>query len=188
MLWANGPVAEDVKEGHIWMYEHPFNVGQHVAHNEMLSEALRRGYQWHTRVDDDCFLKSKNVFKRLAKLASFQKGHAVVGIQVDGLDHPPQATTVMTACHERIEAVDILGGIFRMSPMAIMRYWRWEERLPMGFGEALQFAKFCKDINMPFYRIASIRCTHGDSTANQQERDSDWSHEHDMLQFLPLGL
>jgi hypothetical protein len=188
MLWANGSVADDVKEGHVWFHEHPFNVGQHVAHNEMLDEAVRLGYSWHTRVDDDCFLISKNVFKRLQKLASYATEPAVMGIQVDGLNNPPQAETVMTAARERIEKVDVLGGIFRMSPMSVVRYWRWEERLPMGFGEALQFAKFCSEAHVPLYRIASIRCSHGGSTNAQQEKDDAWSYEHDMLQFLPLGL
>lgn len=188
MLWANGPVADDVKEGHVFLHEHPFNVGQHVAHNEMLDEANRAGYRFHTRVDDDCWLTTKHAFNRLHSLSDFMKDRGVFGIEVRGLNHPPRGiANPLKWGREKLQQVDILGGIFRMAPMGLMRYFRWEERLPMGFGEARQFANYCTAIAVPLYRIESIRCSHGDST-NKQQENKEWEYEHDMLQNIPLGL
>lgn len=189
MLWANGPVAEDVKTDHVFLHEHPFNVGQHVAHNAMLDEAVRRGYEFHVRVDDDCFISTRKCFERLLDLFDKMKGERVaMGIEVAGLNEPPPALLRSKIGREFVENVDILGGIFRMAPMGLMRYFRWDERQSMGFGEARQFANYCRSLNAPLLRVQTIRCSHGGSTRKQNEADPVWEHEHDMLQYIPLGL
>lgn len=181
-----------VGEGHAFFHEQSFNAGQHIAHNQMLDECVRLGVDWHVRVDDDCFLSNRKWLPRLLKLQETFKerlGHYVVlSPAIDGLDNPPPAFGKAEFGKENIEQVDILGGIFRMSPMNIMRYFRWDERLPMGFGEAAQFASFCRSIKMDMMRVADMHITHGDSTQRQQVRDPIWSYEHDMLQYVPFGL
>lgn len=197
MLWANGPVADDVKTGHIYVHEHPFNVGQHVAHNEMLDECVRVGVDFHVRIDDDCWI---GVAKwKTAMLANFANANRnswtrmTMGIDVSGLNNPPETIKTMEFAGGdglkpcRFDIVNILGGIFRMTPMPIMRYFRWDERLPMGMGEARQFANFCDGAKIDMIRVLNVKATHGDSTA-KQEVNREWAYEHDALQFLPLGL
>lgn len=189
MLWANGPVAEDVKQGHVFMHEHPFNAGQHVAHNAMLDEAAMLGYEFHARVDDDCFISTRKCFQRLLTLFDeFHGERLAMGIDVAGLNEPPKGILRSKIGREYVEKVDILGGIFRMAPMGLMRYFRWDERQSMGFGEARQFANYCSSLSAPLVRVQTIRCSHGGSTNKQREADPSWEYEHNMLQYIPLGL
>ena len=82
-----------------------------------------------------------------------------LGINVIGLDNPPIGQKYRIG-HREIEVCDILGGIFRMTPMRFMRYFRWDERLPMGMGEAKQFANFCESSNITLLRTRSVSATH----------------------------
>jgi hypothetical protein len=195
MLWANGPVAEDVKEGHVWLHEHPFNVGQHIAHNAMLDECVRLNVTLHIRVDDDCFMTTAKWLTRLlAAWSGFRaRGweRVTMGIDIQGLRNPPPSTRLLeftgVGKKKMIDQVEILGGIFRATPMGLMRYFRWDERLPMGMGEARQFANYCKEMNVDMLRVRDITATHGEST-DRQETDTAWAAEHHRLQYIPFGL
>lgn len=195
LLWSNGPIDHELASGCVYFHEHAFNVGQHVAHNEMLDECVRRGYDWHARVDDDCWITTKTWLKRLLavqeEIRSLRKSYAVLGMNVCGLNDPPaalQAYWLELGRREKIERVGILGGIFRMAPMSVMRYFRWDERQSMGHGDATQFARFCESAKIDMWRVATIRCEHGGSTNKQRDADTNWNYEHDMLQYMPLGL
>jgi len=179
-------------DGHAFYHAHPFNVGQHVAHNAMLDECVKLGVDWYIRIDDDCWISTRTWLKRLLalqeKIRELRGKYAVLGIQVDGLDSPPPAVRGYEMGREVIESVEILGGIFRMSPMPMVRYFRWDERQAMGFGDATQFKSFCESAGVDMYRVRTVRSTHGESTQKQNERDRSWEYEHAMLQYLPLGL
>lgn len=192
MLWANGPIDYKLSDGHKFFHQHEFNVGQHVAHNEMLDECVRLGFDWHIRVDDDCWLTTKNWLKRLLKVQDDIKRltgrHVVLSATVDGLDSPPPSFSANEIGREIVEHVGILGGIFRMSPMPLVRYFRWDERQAMGFGDATQFANFCESAGTKMFRVRGVKASHGESTRGQKAKDSDWDYTHDMLQYVPLGL
>jgi hypothetical protein len=191
MLWVNGDDRAMPRDGHAFYRAHPFNVGQHVAHNEMLDECVRLGVSWHIRADDDCFISTRTWLKRLLavqdEIKALRGKYAVLGINVEGLDNPPPNLQGYELKRETIETVDILGGVFRMAPMSLMRYFRWDERQAMGFGDATQFRSFCQSTATDMYRVRGIRATHGESTKKQQQ-DRTWDYEHDMLQYIPLGL
>lgn len=157
----------------------------------MLDECVRRGYDWHIRVDDDCWLSTRKWLKRLLAaqeaIKKLRGKYVVLGINVEGLNNPPPRLEGYEIGHEVIERVDILGGIFRMAPMYLMRYFRFDERQAMGFGDATQFRSFCESTNTDLLRIVGVRATHGESTI-KQESDNAWAYEHDMLQYIPLGL
>ena len=192
LLWANGPIDRAVAKDLAYFHEHPFNVGQHVAHNEMLDECVKLGVDWHVRADDDCWMSTRTWLKRLLaaqdRVKELRGRFAVLGVRVDGLNEPPPSTQTFEIGRERIEIVDILGGIFRLSPMTLMRYFRWDERQAMGFGDATQFSRMCRSAGVDMFRVSSVRCTHGESTNKQKETDVAWDYEHDMLQYTPLGL
>lgn len=192
-------MENDVKQGHVWFREHPWNVGQHVAHNEMLDECVRRDFTWHIRVDDDCWLSGT---KWLSRLIAIQKRvhnefgcWIVISPKVSGLREPPPGRPFLETRYgpgrlgrDRLEKVEILGGIFRMSKLSTIKYFRWDERMPMGFGDARQFSSYCNLFGMPMVRVVTLSLTHGDSTDMQEKKDPAWAHEHDMLQYMPLGL
>lgn len=196
MLWVNGATSSPHSDGHAYFHGHPFNAGQHVAHNEMLDECVRRKVDWHIRVDDDCWITTRTWLKRLLKIQKQLKdlrggNYAVLGLNISGLDAPPPST------HARgfdlkdntiIENVEILGGIFRMTPMYLMRYFRWDERQAMGFGDATQFKSYCESAGLRMFRVRNIHASHGGSTQAQIASGGDWNYEHDMLQYMPLGL
>jgi hypothetical protein len=158
----------------------------------MLDECVRLGYDWHIRVDDDCWINSKTWLTKLLYAQEKLKdvgGYAVLGLNVLGLDNPPPTDRAFDIKRNTVlEHVYILGGIFRMAPMSLMRYFRWDERQAMGFGDATQFASYCDSVGMKMFRMRMLQCSHGGSTQTQVIANDDWNHEHDMLQFIPLGL
>lgn len=169
------------------------NRGQNIPMNDMLDEAVRCGADWFVRVDDDCFFETPRQWvKHLLSLERFylrnSGRHIVIGPVVKGLRNPIAAQGTMHIRAGKAEMVPILGGICRIMPMSLMRYFRFNERMPMGFGEASQLANFCAERNMPMVRDCTMTVTHGDSTDAQEAGDSDWSYEHAMLQALPYGL
>src|SRR3990172_12956925 len=178
LLWVNGASSHKQADGHSYYHSHPFNVGQHVAHNEMLDECVRLDVDWHIRVDDDCWLGTRKWLPRLLDAQEAIKRqrnkYAVLGLDIAGLQNPPLTTQAYEFGRERLERVDVLGGIFRMSHMSIMRYFRWDERLPMGFGEASQFASFAKSIDADMFRVSTVKASHGESTKKQQQVNEAW--------------
>lgn len=192
LLWANGPIDHKLADGCVYFRQHEFNVGQHVAHNEMLDECVRRGYDWHIRIDDDCWISTRNWLKRLLAaqeaIKKLRGKYLVLGIDIKGLNSPPPRLEGYEIGREVMERVDILGGIFRMAPMSMMQYFRWDERQAMGFGDATQFRSFCESTTTELMRIVGIRATHGESTNSQNDTNPAWEYEHDMLQYIPLGL
>lgn len=162
----------------------------------MLDECVRRSYDWHIRMDDDCFITTKNWLKRLLatqeEVRKLSGKYCVMSMTVNGLKDPPPSIQAYEMGRETVEHVGILGGIFRMSPMYLLRYFRWDERQAMGFGDATQMVAFCDGYLLlgsktPMLRVVGVKCTHGDSTKKQEE-NSAWAYEHDMLQYMPLGL
>lgn len=189
LVWSNGPMEKPPEA--TWFYAHPWNAGQHVAHNEMLDECIRRSYDWHVRVDDDCWLITRKWLSRLMYVAEDIKRTAgrypVVAPLIEGLDHPPETIHTYEVGKEIAHHVQILGGIFRMSHMGLMRYFRWDERQAMGFGDANQFKSLCENTGTGLLRVQGVRATHGEST-KRQEMNAAWKVQHDMDQFMPLGL
>jgi len=163
----------------------------------MLDECVRLGVDWHIRIDDDCWINSRTWVRKLLamqeEIKKIRGRYAVLGINVKGLDNPPVAIRAFELKPGKtdggiFELVEILGGIFRMSPMYLMRYFRWDERQAMGFGDATQFRSFCESTGTIMFRIRTIHATHGESTQKQNMADTDWAYSHDMLQYLPPGL
>lgn len=191
MLWVNGGSSE-FSDGHAFYHAHPFNAGQHIAHNAMLDECVRLGIDWHIRMDDDCFISTRTWLRRLLDVQERHKKltgrYSVLGVNVQGLDAPPPSMRNFELGREVLEHVEILGGIFRMSPMPLMRYFRWDERQAMGYGDATQFKSYCESVGVSMFRVRGIKATHGISTQKQNAANREWEYQHDMDQFMPLGL
>jgi len=197
MLWVNGETDHSLADGHAFYHAHPFNVGQHIAHNAMLDECVKRGVKWHIRVDDDCWITTRTWLRKLLamqeEIKRIRGKYCVLGINISGLNSPPQAIRAFESSPGHtdggiFELVGILGGIFRMTPMYLMRYFRWDERQAMGSGDATQFRSFCESTDTPMFRVRTVRASHGHSTNQQNELDRMWEYQHDMDQFMPLGL
>lgn len=192
LVWSNGPIDHKAVGEVTWFQDHPWNTGQHVAHNEMLDYVSQSGYDWHIRVDDDCWLSTHKWLTRLLAVQADVKNltgkYCVMSPKIDGLEQPPDLIRAYDIGREIAEQVEMLGGIFRMSHMGLMRYFRWDERQAMGFGDASQFKNFCESTSTIMLRIRGVRATHGESTRKQKEANPVWDYEHDMLQHIPLGL
>ncbi|MHC4621612.1 MAG: hypothetical protein ACYTEQ_28045, partial [Planctomycetota bacterium] len=187
MVWNNGD--ERIKEqthgvGH--------NVGQHVSMNRMLDEAVLVDADYFVRVDEDCFFETRGWLKKMLKLQQEHlkkyKRICMMSPVVHGLRNPLLAISRFRLGKYEMDAVDILGGICRMAPMSLLRYWRFDERSPMGFGDATSMSRFCKIHFIPQVRCLSIHVSHGESTDAQEAAAPEWAHEHSMLQVMPYGL
>jgi hypothetical protein len=187
MVWNNGAdrIADQTHGvGH--------NVGQHVAMNRMLDEAVSIDADYFVRVDEDCFFETRDWLKRFVSLyPKYVKRYnrtCIMGPNVHGLRNPPKAISRFTVGKYRMEACEILGGICRFMPMTMLRYWRFDERMPMGFGDATCISRFCQQRFIPMLRCLDIHVSHGESTDAQEAMSAEWTHEHMMLQVMPYGL
>jgi hypothetical protein len=79
----------------------------------------------------------------------------------------------------------MLGGICRLMPMSHLRYWRFDERMPMGWSEASTYARYCIQTNMPMLRCVNIEVEHGDPDPQSATPES---YEREMLKMVPYGL
>jgi len=187
MVWNNG--TERIPEQ---THGYGHNVGQHIAMNRMLDEAVEIDADYFVRVDEDCFFETENWLKKVLTLQERHlkkyKHACVMSPTVHGLRNPPRVVSRFMIGKHRMEAVEILGGICRMAPMIIMHYWRWDERTSMGFGEATAFSTLCQTEFKPMVRCADIHVSHGESTDAQEAMNADWAYEHAMLQIIPYGL
>ncbi len=187
MVWNNG--SDRIPEqthgvGH--------NVGQHVAMNRMIDEAVLINANYFVRVDEDCFFETRGWLRKMIglyekHLKKYQR-ICVLSPAVHGLRNSPKPISRFTLGKHRMEAVDILGGICRFMPMGLLRYWRWDERMSMGFGEASTFSKYCQMKFVQMVRCLDIHVNHGESMSAQEALDKDWTYEHVMLQIVPYGL
>lgn len=194
MVWTNGAGDETVaylRQQPVRLFNCPDNAGQHIAMNEMMDESSRIGATHFLRVDEDCFPQTPNWLKRLLDVhVALDKAKipCVLSPAINGLKHPPPARCYVNAAHRRFERVDILGGICRLHPMPLLRHFRFEERLPMGGGEASQLSSLCRALGVPMLRYPKVQVSHGGSTQEQEEADPIWAHRHDMAQYIPVGL
>lgn len=194
MVWSNAAGRETVdylKTQPVRLYDCPDNAGQHIAMNEMLDAASRMNATYFVRVDEDCVFQTTDWLHRLlvaheslwnAKVAS------VLSPVVNGLKHPPPTRAKVIIARRRYELVDILGGICRLHPMDLLRHFRFEERLPMGGGEASQLSNLCRSLGVQLLRYPKVQVSHGGSTQTQEAENPVWAYEHDMAQFIPCGL
>ena len=199
MLWDNGSdpetqqwIYEQYPQFINWLHLNDHNAGQHVAMNRMIDKASRIRADWFIRIDEDCVFETK---KWLSSMLRLQKKHkertgiyCILSPKVGGLKAPPPPLADIKIGKYHCDVVSILGGICRMSPMALMRYWRFDERMAMGYSEATTFSVFCKMNKMPFLRFKDVIVNHGGSTEKQEADDPDWAYEHNILQYVPYGL
>jgi len=187
MVWNNG--TERIPEQ---THGYGHNVGQHVAMNRMIDEAVLIEADYFVRVDEDCFFETKGWLRTMIGLYTKHlkkyKRTCVLSPNVHGLRNPPKPISRFKIGKNRMEAVEILGGICRFMPMGLLRYWRWDERMSMGFGEATTFSAYCQMKFVPMVRCLDIHINHGESTDAQEALDEDWTYEHTMLQIVPYGL
>ena len=185
MVWNNG---EGAVPGQTHGVGH--NVGQHVSMNRMIDEAMQAGADYFLRIDDDCVFQSRNWLAKLVRLAERHKTiygqPCVIAPFVHGLRFPPKAMGDVTISGKRCQVVPILGGICRLMPMSHLRYWRFDERMPMGWSEASSYARYCILTKMPMLRCVNIEVAHGDPDIGSI--DTAVEYEREMLKMTPYEL
>lgn len=186
-VWNNGdnPVSGQTHGvGH--------NVGQHISMNRMIQEASDLSADWFLRIDDDCVFETKGWLGKLVRLAMTHRKKygrdAVFGPVVHGLRFPPATMADVRFGKWHCQVVPILGGICRLMPMRHLRYWRFDERMGMGWSEASTYARFCIFTKMSILRCVNIEVNHGGSTEAQEAADPAWAYESEMLKSVPYGL
>lgn len=186
-IWNNGekPIPEQTHGvGH--------NVGQHISMNRLIQEAVDLNADWFIRVDDDCVFKTRDWLAKMIRLQSLHhkkfNRYCVLSPYVHGLINTPVRMGEVEIGKYICHIVPILGGICRMMPMSLLRYWRFDERMPMGWSEASTFAKYCLQTFTPMLRCVNIEVNHGRSTDFQVAENPEWAYEHLVLQTIPYGL
>jgi hypothetical protein len=187
MIWNNG-------ESRIPEQTHGvgYNVGQHVSMNRLIQEASDIGADWFLRVDDDCVFQTPHWLRKMVHIVTRHvttyKRPCVLSPTVHGLRNPPPSLGDVWLGRYHLQIVPILGGICRLMPMSHLRYWRFDERMPMGWSEASNYVKYCMLTSMPILRTTNIEVSHGESTDAQEAADPDYAYESEMLKMTPWGL
>ena len=191
MLWGNGVDVSGFKAD--WKRSTDHNMGQHIPMNTMLDRAVNMGARYFLRVDDDCWPQApKQWLRRLVDLADEHEKQyqtpCIIGPKVRGLRWQPAVVTEVLVGRKRLHLMEMLGGICRLHSMSLMRYFRWNPRLPMGMGEASSLAEYMRARNIPLLRDPHTVVSHGGSTDDQEAKAPQWKLEHDRLQVIPYGL
>ena len=58
----------------------------------------------------------------------------------------------------------------------------------LAYGADLAHLVWAVNLGCLGFHSWPVRATHGDSTTAQERRNADWGYEHDMLQYIPVGL
>lgn len=186
-VWNNGdaPIPDQTHGvGH--------NVGQHISMNRLIDEANELNADWFLRVDEDCVFQTRNWLAKMIRIVQRHvvdyKIPCVLSPYIHGLRNPPTAMADVRIGKYTCQIVPILGGICRLMPMSHLRYWRFDERMPMGWSEASTYAKYCALTRMPMLRCPQIEVSHGESTDAQESADPSWAYESEMRKMVPYGL
>lgn len=187
MVWNNGNEAIPDQTHGVG-----YNVGQHVSMNRLIQEAADINADWFLRVDEDCVFQTPRWLQKMVHIVtrhlSIYKRPCVLSPTVHGLRNPPQSIGDLWMGRYHLQIVPILGGICRLMPMTHLRYWRFDERMPMGWSEASTYARYCMMTGMPILRSTNIEVSHGGSTDEQEKADPDWAYESEMVKLTPFGL
>jgi len=75
-----------------------------------------------------------------------------------------------------------------MSPMYLMRYFRWANGKRWGLGTLPNSAVSASRPIRLCSVLGRFNATHGESTQKQNAADSEWAYRHDMDQICPTWL
>jgi glycosyltransferase involved in cell wall biosynthesis len=181
-----------------WLRDHDYkvmrseaNVGQHIAANELLRRIREDGYDYIVRFDNDCFVKSKRILSRLIEVSGLLKDSAIISPHVIGLNWQPERFGTRDLEDYKLGFSEILGGICRFHPAALIKSFNFDIRHPLGFGEAAQLARFCRKDNtepgkaIGMVYVENLFVSHGGSTKQQEQADPDYFNIHPILQRYP---
>jgi len=162
------------------------NVGQHVVTNSAIEAAVRGGYRYLLRLDDDVVFKTKRWLAKLRQLSILADDKWIISPRVYGLINPISLSTVVTAYDTQIRiAADAIGGICRFHPIELVKDYVSDVRLPMGAGDATGIARYCTAKIIPMVYAQNVRVQHALGTAVQMELDPQYFAVHDVLQHIP---
>jgi len=191
-FWDNG--SDDGT--YDWLKEHDYNViysednkGQQIAANELLRriKEVTPAYDYILRFDNDCFVMTKDILKRMVKCSKSLKDRAFISPRIVGLKFQPERFAEKTVGKLKLGFVEILGGICRLHPTKLLNNFHFDVRRPMGIGEAEQIAKFAASRKpvIPMVYIENVFVNHGESTEDQEAKNPDYFRNHVIYQCWP---
>lgn len=175
------PTAEVVEAGE--------NLGISVGFNRGLE--LARDADYVLTVDNDCEFITK---RWLAKLIRAQKvlaakdKRAVVSPRVKNLKHPPAVYAAYRGDGFTFGFAEILGGICRLMPKSVAREFRFNERLPMAYGQDQQFAGWCQERSIPMAYVEDIIVRHMMTDDEQETAMPEYMRRKGFELYIPYGL
>lgn len=181
------------------------NKGQQIAANDLL-DVIGSEYEWVLRWDHDAVAHSKRFLKKLVRIgeALIEAGNpCVLSPRITKLEHPPPAVgsekTLPVKVMQRengespFEVVKILGGICRLHPVEVFddgdEKWRFNQYLPMGFGEAYEMADRVTDCGLSMVRVPTLRVEHSYGDSGQRRLwPSEFGWEREVARKVSYGL
>jgi len=159
------------------LYPSDENLGQNIAANILLDWICEKSYDWILRWDNDGIPRTRRFLKSLVSKADQFDKEGVRGVfspKITKLENPPEAFMEGDDVGFKYEVVRMLGGICRLHPASFFSDFRFNKFGALGFGEALEVADRCLELNMPKIRIPSIKVEHCMGHSKQQEEDPEY--------------
>lgn len=196
-VWANDVdalslevLAEAYRKGVIQgVHVKEENVGQHVAWNEAFEMAVKGGYEYFLRIDDDCEFITKRWLRKLLRFSALLDDKFILAPLVRGLKNPPEKSHIVSVKGIPLEFLyGAIGGICRLHPVKLLQARKdpfiADVRKPLGSGDATGIAAWCRQHTVPMAYTRQVRVRH--CTRSQELDDPDHFQEHDLLQTVPF--
>lgn len=155
------------------------NVGNARGNNiaKMMIAASAVPYDYVIRMDNDCEVETDGIIAKLVEAMmllekSFSPKYMIHPV-VRGINHQPQRQRQMWQGPYMFGFVGILGGLFRMSPMAAFEKYTWPENQNYVAGEE-SFTSWFRGKGGELLYVENIVVNHYEGTDAQAVRYPDY--------------
>lgn len=176
------------------------NVGQNLAANHLIDEMMKGEYDWILRWDNDAIPRTRRFLRKLVRRTQRFLQNEVICVSsptITKLKHEPPSKGIGEELGFQYSVVDILGGICRLHPAFLFHSWRtleqpfrFSEYAPLGFGEAMEMAKFCTECSVQLIRMHDLEVEHaGGEDAQKEEMPEEFTWERrEVGRYVSYGL
>ena len=154
------------------------NVGISAGSNRAI-EMIQHSdaYDLIIKMDNDCEVISENMIGQMVEIFSdVQKFSArfVLSPRVEGIVNQPTRARYTTLGGRRVGITGIVGGLFLVASVAVLCTYRYDENLPLAWGQDDMFCKWFKSQGGEVGYVEGLVVNHFETTGGQAERYPDY--------------
>lgn len=168
------------------------NVGISVGLNTLYDAVCKKPYEFVFGIDNDVEMRTRFWLKRMVEayklLQAKHEGPLVLAPRILNLEFPPPTFATLNLRGFSFSFVDILGGAARFMPVEVVREFRFNERLPKGWGQDQEFAAWCRERRIPMVYVEQVKARHALTDGETRAEMPDYMERKEMDLHVPFGL